>query len=105
MKARFFGLAHQRLLEIWQYSFESWGENQADSYVTGILEFAESLAEKPRAGRLVGGSGFDGIYCARYRHHYLFFRRLSGGDIGVLSILHERMDLPARLVEDMEGMR
>ena len=28
------------------------------------------------------------------------FRELSGGSIGVISILHENMDLPARLKDD-----
>ena len=38
---------------------------------------------------------------SRYRRHYLFFRELASGKIGVMSILHERMDVPARLVEEL----
>lgn len=33
-------------------------------------------------------------------HHYIFFRELSGGEIGVITILHENMDLPARIRDD-----
>jgi len=42
------------------------------------------------------------MFYLRYRQHYIFFRVLSKGALGVLSILHEKMDLPARLREDAE---
>ncbi len=41
------------------------------------------------------------IYVSRYRRHYLFFREFDSGNIGVMSILHERMDVPARLAEEL----
>ena len=34
------------------------------------------------------------------RTTFPFFRELSGGSIGVISILHESMDLPTRLKAD-----
>ena len=48
------------------------------------------------------GKGFSGIWFIRHAHHYLFFRELAEGQIGILSILHESMDLPARLKEDAD---
>lgn len=33
--------------------------------------------------------------------HYVFFRQLDNGDLGVMNSLHERMDLPARLMDDL----
>ncbi len=41
------------------------------------------------------------IYVSRYRRHYLFFREFDSGNTGVMSILHERMDVPARLAEEL----
>ena len=43
-----------------------------------------------------------GVFFIRYQHHYLFFRELSDGTLGVISILHENMDIPARLRDDSE---
>ncbi len=40
------------------------------------------------------------VWFLRHRHHFVFFRGLSGGSIGVISILHDNMDLPARLKAD-----
>jgi plasmid stabilization system protein ParE len=44
----------------------------------------------------------SGVYFIRHQHHYVFFRELSSGELGVISILHENMDIPARLREDSE---
>jgi plasmid stabilization system protein ParE len=43
-----------------------------------------------------------GVYFFRHRHHYVFFRELSKKRLGVISVLHEKMDIPARLREDAE---
>ncbi|WP_432417129.1 type II toxin-antitoxin system RelE/ParE family toxin [Agrobacterium salinitolerans] len=43
-------------------------------------------------------------YFSRYEHHYLFFRKLDNGDLGVMSILHERMDMAVRLREDLMAL-
>jgi plasmid stabilization system protein ParE len=44
----------------------------------------------------------QGVYFFRHRHHYVFFRELSKKRLGVISVLHEKMDIPARLREDAE---
>jgi plasmid stabilization system protein ParE len=45
----------------------------------------------------------SGIFFIRYQHHYVFSRELSGGTLGVISVLHENMDIPTnRLREDSE---
>lgn len=43
-------------------------------------------------------------YFVRYEHHYVFFRELDNGDIGIMGILHERMDLAVRLREDLAAL-
>jgi len=40
-----------------------------------------------------------GLWIVRHEHYYIFFRELSGGVVGVITVLHERMDLPARIKE------
>jgi plasmid stabilization system protein ParE len=43
--------------------------------------------------------GGDGFYF-RHEHHFVYWRRLSDGDIGIVTILHERMHQMDRLRDD-----
>ena len=98
MPAKIFAPAEDRLIEIWNYTLEKWGEAQADRYVRTLVGFIESLGSQRQLWRAV--KNVRGVWDVRHEHHFLFFRELSGGVIGVITILHENMDLPARLKED-----
>ncbi len=100
MAAKIYPAAREPLLQIWDYTERKWGEEQADRYVTGLIEKAQQLSQQRRNWRPMRGKSFAGIWFLRHEHHYLLFREFSGGEIGVISILHENMDLPARLRED-----
>lgn len=100
MSVRIFLAANERLLEIWDYTSRKWGTAQADKYVRGLVEKAQALHKTRHSWRLVSYEDSTEIYFIRYRHHYLFFRQLSGKTIGIFSILHESMDIPSRLKED-----
>ena len=43
--------------------------------------------------------GVEG-YCFRYERHFVYWRRLSNGNIGIVTILHERMHQIERFRED-----
>lgn len=43
--------------------------------------------------------GVDG-YFFRYKKHFVYWKTLSNGDIGIVTILHERMHRIDRLQED-----
>lgn len=43
----------------------------------------------------------SGVYYIRYERHYIFFRALSADAIGVITILHENMNIPMRLRDDV----
>jgi plasmid stabilization system protein ParE len=42
----------------------------------------------------------DGFYF-RHEHHFVYWRRLSKGDIGIVTILHERMHQMDRFRDDL----
>ena len=42
------------------------------------------------------------MYFVRYKRGIIFFRELSEGVLGVVSILHENRNIPDRLKEDAE---
>lgn len=103
MAAKIYPAAKERILEIWDYTEEKWGEKQADAYVRGLVADIEKVANQRHRWRPVPDAAMAGVYYCRYRHHYVFFRELSKKHLGVISVLHENMDLPARLRQDSEG--
>ena len=92
--------ASHRLDDIYRYSLGRWGEAQADRYVTGLFDaFARIGAHGVISRPIPAEFGVDG-YVFRYEKHFVYWRRLSNGDIGVVTILHERMHQIERLRED-----
>jgi toxin ParE1/3/4 len=102
MAAKIYQAAKERILEIWDYTERTWGEDQADKYVRGLVEAANSAQGKRHKWRSVTDEAVSGVFFIRYQHHYVFFRELSDGSLGIISILHESMDIPSRLKEDSE---
>ncbi len=105
---RFFPAADKRQDEIWRYTHEQWGEDQAKKYIRGLHDHLQKLANKDipwhplPTGLLVPSDLNLSIFFSRYEKHYVFFRELSSNDIGVISILHGAMQIPVRLNEDLE---
>lgn len=102
MRYRFFPAADRRQDEIWDYTVKKWGEPKAAEYIRGLHDAVSSAAENPQLWRRIFRRGFEKVFYIRYEKHFIFFRLLSGGILGIMSILHERMDIPARLKEDFK---
>ncbi len=100
MAVRILPAARARLVEIWEYTEQKWGDEQADKYVREMVAAIQNIAAESHRGKRVKYKGLQNVSCFRHRHHYVFFRVLERGDIGVISILHENMDLPSRLRDD-----
>lgn len=100
MKYLFYSAADRRQDEIWDYTVDEWGEEQAVRYLEGLHDTIAQAAEGKIAWRKLMHPKVSGVYFIRYEHHYIFFRELPGNVIGVISILHENMDLPSRLEDD-----
>ena len=91
-----------RIEEIYRYSRERWGEAQAEAYVTGLFEAFEGIATGAIVSRPVPAEfGADG-YVFRYRRHFVYWKTLSDGAVGIVTVLHERMHRDARFQEDRE---
>lgn len=92
---------------IWHYTNEQWGEAQAEHYINELHAHLKLLANEhfpwqalPRHMLSFGGPQKQ-VYVSRHKKHFIFFHRFEDGDIGVMSILHEAMDIPVRLREDL----
>ncbi len=100
MKHKIFKPALNAIIEIWHYTDKNWGEDQADKYIRGIYSAIEEAADSQQ-WRSFKDERFGGVHFIRYEHHFIFFRKLPKGRLGVISILHERMNIPDRLEEDL----
>lgn len=83
--------ASHRLDEICRYTRDRWGTEQADRYITGLFEAFGRIDTHGIVSKSVPAEfGLEG-YFFRYERHFVYWRRLSNGDIGIVTILHERM--------------
>jgi toxin ParE1/3/4 len=94
--------ASHRLDEIYRYTRERWGTEQADRYITGLFEAFEKIETGGVMSRPIQAElGVDG-YFFRYQQHFVYWRNLPNGDIGIVTILHERMHQIDRFREDFD---
>jgi len=107
---RFYPRADAAQDRIWRDTVEKWGVEQAVTYITGLHTHLQRLCDDKSLWRklpqrlAVPSDVKHEAYFNRYKHHYVFFRELDNGDLGVMSILHERMDVPVRLAEDLSAI-
>ena len=89
-----------RLDEIYRYTWGRWGPAQADRYITGLFAAFDNIESRGVASRPVPAEfGVNG-YFFRYEKHFVYWRWLANGDIGIVTILHERMHQIPRFRED-----
>ena len=81
--------------EIWDYTVETWGEEQAERYLRSINESFRKIADNPSLGRSCEGIR-EGYRKRGVGRHVIFYRTIDGG-VDVVRILHERMDVGRHL--------
>lgn len=93
-------IADQRLDEIYVYTRDTWGQDQAETYIRGLFACFDRIARRELLWRATPAEfGVDGYYC-RHEHHYVYWRLLADGDVGIVTVLHERMHHMDRFRED-----
>ena len=92
--------ASARLEDIYRYTTKQFGPAQADAYLDGFFALFEDIAERRITWRRIPSEfGVDG-FMARYRSHFVFWRLRGDGQVAIVAILHQRMDIGHRLRED-----
>lgn len=76
--------------DIWDYTAEQWGLEQAEHYIDSIRDACIGLARGERQGRAVDIR--DGYVKYAIKRHLVFFR-VSETGISVIRVLHQRMDI------------
>ena len=92
-----------RLDEIYRYTRDRWGVEPADQYITDLFAAFDRIEGHGVASRPIPAEfGVEGFYF-RHEQHFVYWRRLSDGDIGIVTILHERMHQTDRFRDDLGG--
>jgi toxin ParE1/3/4 len=82
--------AESDLDEIWDYSAERWGMDQANRYVGALRESIERVARDPSRGRSVSARG-KSYYQYRSGSHMIFYRETNRG-VQIVRVLHQSME-------------
>ena len=80
------------LSEIWVYTYEVWSESQADRYYELLTNSFQEIVQSPGLGKKYDEID-KAIFGLRIGKHIVFCRVAQSGDIEILRILHQRMDL------------
>ena len=100
MPVRIAEAASLRLDEIYRYTCDHWGEAQAERYISGLFDRFDQIETHGALSKPIPADfAVPGYFC-RYQHHVIYWRRLAGDDIGIVTILHQRMHQIARFRDD-----
>lgn len=88
------------LTSIWEYTVDTWSEQQADNYYNMLIAACQKITENPRLFGIKYEEIAEGLHGYRANKHTIFYRILTGGDILIIRILHQQMDLKHRMLDD-----
>ena len=82
--------AEADLEDVWNYTAERWGDDQAEAYVRSIQTAIETVAADPRRGRPCDEvlPGYRKFVVGSH----LLFCRVNEDQVVLARILHQRMD-------------
>ena len=90
--------ATKDLSKIWNYTVDTWSEDQADQYYNMLLDSCRKIAEGKLKGKQYIGI-YSGLLGMQAGKHIIFYRQMAKDHIEIARILHERMDLKRRIKE------
>ena len=82
--------AEQDLIEIWIYSFEKWGPNQADDYLDQLNVALNNIASNPEIG-----INIDTIRLGYFKYQinkHMVFYQINKSTINIIRVLSNDMD-------------
>jgi len=88
--------AVEDLSDIWYYTDDNWSEEQADLYYQMLLSHCQDIAENRVIGKNYEGI-IKNIFGIRAGSHIIFNRKVATNQVGIVRILHNRMDLKNRI--------
>lgn len=86
------------LIDIWDYTCETWSEIQAEKYYKGLILTCRNIAENPKIGKQYFEIKKE-LLGLRTGKHIIFYETINENKVSIIRILHEQMDLESRLGE------
>ena len=97
----FLEVAEMRIDETYRYACDHWGDRQGDAYIRGLFRASDGLVSQATPSRPIPARfGRQGYYF-RYEKHFVYWQHLTDGDIGIVTVLHEKMHQIRRLRDDL----
>jgi len=84
--------AVEDLGDIWNYTVETWSENQAEIYYSLLIDSCQELANKPNQGKSYDAVERN-VLGFKTGQHVIFYRVVTETEIEVVRILHGMMDI------------
>ncbi len=94
--------AARDMREIARYPAKTWGKEQAHRYREAFIAHLEALARREVRVKFPLSHRAE-VQSSRCEHHYVISMTRDDEPLLILGILHENMDLPARLRERLEA--
>ena len=92
--------ASYRIDEIYRYTLGKWGAAKAKEYIAGLFDAFEKIETHEIFSRPIPAEfDVDGFFF-RYEEHFVYWKYLSNGAVGIVTILHERMHQIERFKDD-----
>lgn len=88
--------ALEDLNNIWIYTAENWSVEQANRYYNLIMDEIEFAVENFETMKDFGSVRKDYRY-SKVKSHLVFCKRVENSEMGVVRILHEKMEIKNRI--------
>jgi len=88
--------AVEDLGDIWNYTVETWSENQAEIYYSLLIDSCQELADKPNQGKSYEVIERN-VLGFKTGQHIIFYRIVTEKEIEVVRVLHGMMDMKNHL--------
>ena len=92
-KLRFTNKAVEDLTSIWNYTFKTWSERQADEYYEMLISACRRILVSSLVPARLYTEISPDLYGVKDGYHLIFFKTITDGDVLIVRILHERMDI------------
>lgn len=95
--------ASLRLDEIYSYTRDRLGVEQADRYITDLFAAFDRIESHAILSRPIPADLVVTGFYVRHEQHVIYWRRLGNGDIGIVTILHALMHQMDRFRNDLDA--
>ncbi len=91
---------HLGVDDIYRYTRGRWGDDQAETYITGLFAAFDKIAAHGVVSKPIPAEFGVEEFSFRYERHFVYWHHLSNGDIGIVTLLYERMHQIDRFRDD-----